>query len=275
MRRGIDTQDSGLPLTEGKTKRIWASLMPGQVLVESKDDITAGDGARRDQIAGKAELATETTANVFELLQRAGIPTHFVGRSDDRTFRALAVEMIPIELVTRRIAFGSYLKRNPEKEPKSTFDTVEFEMFAKDDANHDPLLQIVDDQVFQYRADSPISSDTIISVTEGSESKFSLTPEQQQRVKELAVETFELLEAAWKDQDVMLVDMKIECGVTEEGEIVVADVIDNDSWRIWPGGDPDQMVDKQLYRDGQSLDYIADKYAWVAAATGQFNAGSK
>lgn len=275
MTRGIDTPNSGLPLAEGKTKRILSSSMPGQVLVESKDDITAGDGVRRDQIVGKAELATETTANVFELLERAGIPNHFVGRFDDKTFRALAVEMIPIELVTRRVAFGSYLKRNPSKESQARFDKVEFEMFAKDDANHDPLLQIVDSKVVQYRADAPLADDTILSVAEVHESKFGLTHEQQQRLKELAVDTFELLEAAWKDQDVTLVDMKIECGITEEGEMVVADVIDNDSWRIWPGGNPDQMVDKQLYRDGQSLDYVADKYAWVAAATGQFNASKK
>ena len=273
MKQGIDIPD--LPLAEGKTKRIWPSSMPGQVLVESKDDIPAGDGARRDLIAGKAEFATETTANVFELLQRAGIPTHFVGRFDDRTFRALAVEMIPIELVTRRVAFGSYLKRNPGREPRSTFDDIEFEMFAKDDANHDPLLEIVGDKVFQYRADAPIGPDTMLDVDEVDESKFGLAPAQQQRVRELAISTFGILEAAWKDQDVTLVDMKIECGITEEGEIVVADVIDNDSWRIWPGGDPDQMVDKQLYRDGQSLDYVADKYAWVAAATGQFNRGGQ
>lgn len=271
MKRGIDIPDPGLPIAEGKTKRIWRSSMPGQVLIESKDDITAGDGLRRDQITGKAELATETTANVFALLERVGIPTHFVGRFDEKTFRALEVQMIPIELVTRRIAFGSYLKRNPDKESRTTFDTVEFEMFAKDDENHDPMLQIVGDKVFQYRPDAPLSSATMLSVAGVDESKFGLTPEQQEQVRKLAVDTFELLEAAWKDQDVALVDMKIECGITEDGRVVVADVIDNDSWRIWPGGDPNQMVDKQLYRDGQPLDYIKDKYAWVAEATAQFN----
>jgi phosphoribosylaminoimidazole-succinocarboxamide synthase len=66
------------------------------------------------------------------------------------------------------------------------------------------------------------------------------------------------------------VDMKIECGQTQAGRLLVADVIDNDSWRIWPGGDSEQMADKQLYRDGRSLDYIADRYAWVAEATRAF-----
>ena len=259
---------------EGKTKRVWWSSTQGEVLIESKDDITAGDGARRDSILGKAELATETTTNCFELLERAGIPTHFRGRHDATTFRADEVTMIPIELVTRRIAFGSYLKRNPDQEPRSTFDAVEFEMFAKDDANHDPLLAFADGNVFQYRADSPVSPDTLIDVSPSQDSKFGLSPERIATLKELAVDTFEVLEAAWKDQAVALVDMKIECGITLDGRIVVADVVDNDSWRIWPGGDPSQMVDKQLYRDGQSLDYVADKYAWVATATGQFNEGA-
>ncbi len=269
---GTTPQDPQLVI-EGKTKRVWVSPTQGEMLIESKDDITTGDGAKRDHIDGKAALATETTANCFELLERAGIPTHFRGRYDDTTFRASEVAMIPIELVTRRVAFGSYLKRNPEKAPKSKFETVEFEMFAKDDANHDPLLVFDFDsnEVQQYVPSAPVSGETLVNVAQINESKFGLTAKQAEDLRRLSVRTFEVLEAAWEDQDVALVDMKIECGITEDGELVVADVIDNDSWRIWPGGDPNQMVDKQLYRDGKPLSYIADKYAWVAEATGQFN----
>lgn len=269
---GIDQlPDNPRLVIEGKTKRVWYSNTQGEVLIESKDDITAGDGARRDHITGKAELATETTANCFGLLERAGIPTHFRGRHNETTFRADEVTMIPIELVTRRVAFGSYLKRNPDVESRTEFDDVVFEMFAKDDANHDPKLEIVDGKVFQYQPDRVVGPDALIDVAEVDESKFGLSLEQVELLKQLAVDTFEVLETSWRDQDVKLVDMKIECGITEDGRVVVADVIDNDSWRIWPGGDPTKMVDKQLYRDGQSLDYVADKYTWVAEATRQFN----
>ena len=273
MKIGHDIPDNNPPLAEGKTKRIWPGIYPNEVLIESKDDITAGDGARRDTIAHKAELATETTSNVFVLLERAGIPTHFVDRHDALTFRAMEVTMIPIELVTRRVAFGSYLKRNPDTEPRTEFGHVEFEMFAKDDANHDPLLTYDFSQgiVKQFRPDTPVSTESLLSELPVHESPFGIRYHHAVQMHRLAIDTFEVLEAAWKDQDVTLVDMKIECGIAHDGQIVVADVIDNDSWRIWPGGDPNQMVDKQLYRDGQSLDYVADKYAWVAEATRQFN----
>ena len=260
-------------LAEGKTKVVWSIPGTDEVLIASKDDITAGDGERRDTIEGKAALATQTTSNCFKLLERAGIPTHFVGKVDATTFRAKQVDMIPIELVTRRLAFGSYLKRDPNTEPRSKFDRVRFEMFAKDDPLHDPLLHFdfEHDVVSRYKASEPVSEGSLLDSVPMEESPFALTQIQQEMLARIATDTFEVLEAAWADQDVTLVDMKIECGMTQDGRLVVADVIDNDSWRIWPGGDPDQMADKQLYRDGQSLSYVADKYAWVAEATNQFN----
>ncbi|OGL29997.1 hypothetical protein A3D14_02340 [Candidatus Saccharibacteria bacterium RIFCSPHIGHO2_02_FULL_47_12] len=260
-------------LAEGKTKIIWDLPGTDEVIIESKDDITAGDGERRDVIEGKAALATQTTGNCFRLLERAGIPTHFVTQEGDRTFRAKRVDMIPIELVARRVAFGSYLKRDPGTQPRTKFENVKFEMFAKDDPNHDPILDYDFETgvVRRYKASAPISADTLVDEVPISESPFAISPEQQDVLAGLTIDTFEVLEAAWADHEVTLVDLKIECGVTADGQIVVADVIDNDSWRIWPGGDPEQMVDKQLYRDGQPLDYVADRYAWVAEATNHFN----
>jgi len=90
-----------MTLAEGKTK-IVEQASNGEVLVRSKDDITAGDGARRDVLDGKAAASTRTTCNIFELLERNGVRTHFVERVDDVTFRARHVEMIPLELVARR-----------------------------------------------------------------------------------------------------------------------------------------------------------------------------
>ena len=259
------------PLAEGKTKIIWAIPGTNEVLVESKDDITAGDGARRNLMEGKGVLATQTTANCFALLTRAGIPNHFVQRDNETTFRAKEVKMIPIELVARRLAFGSYLKRNPETPSQTRFDAPVIEFFDKDDSQHDPLLLLDTSRgvVQRHVASKPVGSD-LIDERPISEAQ-TIAIDKWGELEAITRDTFEVLEAAWADQGVTLVDMKIECGITPEGEVLVADVIDNDSWRIWPGGDPNQMVDKQLFRDGQPLDYVADKYAWVAEATNAFS----
>lgn len=88
------------PLAEGKTKIIWPGNPVGKVvIIESKDDITAGDGERRDHIAGKAALATQTTSNVFRLLEEAGVPNHFLGRVGETKFRAKQAAMIPVDEV--------------------------------------------------------------------------------------------------------------------------------------------------------------------------------
>ena len=84
------------------------------------------------------------------------------------------------------------------------------------------------------------------------------------------VPCFEILEKAWKKFDVDLIDMKIEIGINQNKELVIADVIDNDSWRIWPNGDPKQQLDKQAFRDGVNLSEVRDKYAVVTQYTKQF-----
>ena len=84
------------------------------------------------------------------------------------------------------------------------------------------------------------------------------------------VPCFEILEKAWKKFDVDLIDMKIEIGIDNNKELVIADVIDNDSWRIWPNGDSKQQLDKQAFRDGVNLSEVRDKYAVVTQYTKQF-----
>src|SRR6478736_3046975 len=98
-------------IDEGKTK-IIIDAGDGTVLIRSKDDITAGDGAKHDVIDGKAASSTTTTCNIFRLLDGQGVPTHFIEQLDAVTFRARKVEMIPLELVARRIAAGGFVDRN-------------------------------------------------------------------------------------------------------------------------------------------------------------------
>lgn len=100
-------------LAEGKTKKILIAETPGHVVVESKDDLTAGDGAKHDVISGKAPLSNRTTSNVFRILKACGLPVAFVEEVDETRFLAEQCDMIPYEVVVRREAYGSFLKRHP------------------------------------------------------------------------------------------------------------------------------------------------------------------
>lgn len=248
----INQPEFGPLLAEGKTKRIYAC--PGDdslAFMVNKDAITAGDGARRNELVGKSRWSTITTANVFRLLNEEQIATHFVEQINDVTLLIRRCKMLPVEQVMRRIATGSYLKRHPEVSEGTRFEPTLVETFLKDDARHDPQI---------WEAD-------IVEMKLATMPEIAWMAEQGRRV-------FETLERAWASADVTLVDLKIEFGRDLQGHLMVADVIDNDSWRIWPGGDKNRMLDKQVYRNLQNvtpadLQQVADRYALVADLTGK------
>lgn len=250
----LEQPNFGPLLAEGKTKQLYA--FPGDdtlAYMVSKDQITAGDGVRRNQLVGKSRWSTITTANVFQLLNNEYIETAFVERVNDTTLLVRRCTMLPIEQVQRRIATGSYLKRHPEVNEGTRFDPVLVETFIKDDANHDPQITAQD-----------IVGRGLATATE-----VDWMADQGRRV-------FQTLERAWATLHVTLVDLKIEFGRDNRGNLLVADVIDNDSWRLWPGGDKEQMLDKQVYRNlpsvtEQDMQGIADRYALVAELTGKLS----
>ena len=250
----IEQPEFGPLLAEGKTKQLYA--YPGDdtlAYMVSKDQITAGDGARRNELAGKSRWSTITTANVLHLLNEENLDTAFVERVNDTTLLVRRCVMLPVEQVQRRLASGSYLKRHPGVSEGTRFDPVLVETFIKDDANHDP--QITPEDIVQRG---------LATTTE-----VSWMADQGRRV-------FVTLEHAWAALNVTLVDLKIEFGRDEKGNLRVADVIDNDSWRLWPGGDKQQMLDKQVYRNlpsvtEQDMQGIADRYALVAELTGKLS----
>lgn len=242
----------GPKLTEGKTKIIYAHPDDHNLIImRHKDGITAGDGARRNEIPGKGALAGRTTANVFTLLNRAGIATHFVSAPEPELTVARRCAMLPLEVVMRRLATGSYVRRHPEVAEGTRFDPPLVEFFLKDDIAHDPQ----------------------ISEHEIAARGLAIPAEVQQMVT-IGRQVFAALETAWAAQDVTLVDLKIEFG-RAHGALLVADVIDNDSWRIWPGGEKERMLDKQVYRNAATVDaaVLADvraRYEQVAALTDAF-----
>jgi phosphoribosylaminoimidazole-succinocarboxamide synthase len=287
LQRGRDLDSSDLMaligdtkmMAEGKTK-IVEEAGNGEVLVRSKDDVTTGDGAKHDVLDGKAAASAQTTCNIFQLLERNGVRTHFVDRVDDVTFRARNVEMIPLELVARRYATGSFRDRFPDLPDGAVFEELIFEIFEKDDANHDPLLDfdfeagVLRRHVPNKKAAEAIGPDAkagdLITEEPLGESRYAdVSPELIASLRSRTVSAFEVIEEAWKQHGGVYIDFKIECGFDREtGDLVVADVIDSDSGRLRFG---DVDMSKQSYRDGTAtLPEIKKKFDEVAALTDRF-----
>jgi len=252
--------NKGIEIARGKTKVLYeVPGQPAQLVVAQTDQISAGDGARRHEIAGKGRLAAQTTARVFRLLNLCGLPTHYLNGGEDDDDNEMVVRrcnMIPLEVVTRGVAAGSFVKRNPGVARGTLLVPRVLEFFIKDDANHDPM----------------ISPDQIVS-------QGIAAPQEIGVMSELARLTFEILSHAWRKRDVLLVDMKIEfgrlAGGENQGQLVIADVVDNDAWRIWPQGREELMLDKQMYRnfstvDDAGLDQVKRAYETVADLVGTF-----
>jgi len=234
--------NKGIEIARGKTKVLYENPgQPHQLVVAQTDSISAGDGARRNEIAGKGRLAAQTTARVFRLLNLCGLPTHYLTGGEDDDNNEMVVRranMIPLEVVTRGVAAGSFAKRNPGIQRGTLLVPRVIEFFLKDDAQHDPM----------------ISPDQIVA-------RSIAAPQEIGIMTELARLTFDILSHAWRKRDVLLVDLKIEfgrlAGGENQGQLVIADVIDNNSWRIWPQGREELMLDKQIYRNLQTVDEAA------------------
>lgn len=252
--------NKGIEIARGKTKVLYENPgQPHQLVVAQTDQISAGDGARRNEIAGKGRLAAQTTARVFRLLNLCGLPTHYLNGGEDDDNNEMVVRranMIPLEVVTRGVAAGSFVKRNPTLQRGTLLVPRVIEFFIKDDANHDPL----------------ITPDQIVA-------RNIASPQEVGIMTELARLTFDILSHAWRKRDVLLVDLKVEfgrlAGGENQGQLVIADVIDNDSWRIWPQGREELMLDKQIYRDltevdERALENVKRAYERVADLVGTF-----
>lgn len=252
-------------LAEGKTKVIY-DAGDGKVIILSKDDITAGDGIQRDVIQGKGAVSTLTTTNVFRLLNRHSIPTHFVKQVDEVRMLCVRCEMIPLEVTIRGSAAGHYLKRHPGVREGADLGELLVEFALKDDARHDPLVMIERDDCWKlHDPEQPVGPATVID-----EMEPLLSPKEVSSVQEVAKQVFRILKGVWARIDVKLVDLKIEFGRTRGGSLVVGDVIDNDSWRLWPGGKKRRQLDKQIYREGGDLEEVLSNYRLVAEMTEKF-----
>jgi phosphoribosylaminoimidazole carboxylase/phosphoribosylaminoimidazole-succinocarboxamide synthase len=289
----------GVVICEGKTKVIHEAVgLLGQVIIGSKDDITKNDDPSATRIMdSKAIYSTATTCAVFSLLKQAGLPVAFERQISETEFLAPSCRMIPLEVVIRRYKTGSYLKRYPHEAlpsnlPPKRFHKLEFELFLKttrgemigfdgmkygmtpkiDDVRYldDPL--IADPQQDDWELRDPKlpswapGSDIKCQIFRSDVLPNSVTVE---KIEEFAKKAFLVLERAWAIHGFRLVDYKIELGLDHNGNLLIADVIDNDSWRLrtrdW------KELSKQLFRDNASMSEISARYALVSDLVSKFS----
>jgi phosphoribosylaminoimidazole-succinocarboxamide synthase len=276
----IQKYPPGALVAEGKTKKIHqVAGGPGLVALIAKDDITAGDGAKHDIIPDKGRLANATACNVFRLLQACGLPVAFQEQTGANSFVAPQCAMLPYEVVVRREAHGSYLKRNPHFTKGQLFPQLIVEFFLKTkDKNWKGKPLVCDDPLLLYTEGDPHlrlfnpakpmqGQEPFLVLAESDvfsrDKEAKLFPE----MRRIARDTFLVLEKAWQLAGGTLVDLKVEFGFDAQKRLLLADVIDNDSWRVLENG---AYIDKQVYRDGGALDDVAAKYRQVAEITGRF-----
>jgi len=280
-------------IAEGKTKVLLINPEDlGVVLIRSKDRLTKNDDPSQTKVMeGKAAHATTTTCAVFSLLRQAGVPVAFNEQVSETEFLAPRCEMIKLEVVARRYADGSYLKRSPNLKkgahnPPHRFHRLVIEFFLKTTAG-----KIVDKGERELSINLPIDDPFITTPYEetwplkhpkvpGWDQDSDLSRQVQrkdflpkgvtvEKIEEITRRVFLVLESAWAQLGCRLIDFKIEFGIGPNGELLVADVIDNDSWRLrtfaW------EELSKQLFRDNAAMAQIMDKYALVAGLVGRFS----
>lgn len=228
------------PIYSGKAKSIY-EIDEDRVLIEFRDDITAGDGKKRDVKRGKGHLNALISSRLFEVLEENGIPTHYLGYIEPVYMVAKRVDIIPIEVIVRNIAAGSLCKRYPFKEG---------EILKR------PIVQ------FDYKSDEygdPMLNEDI-AIALG-----LATEEELKKMRELALRVNDVLRRFFDERGIVLVDFKIEIGRTKDGELVVADEISPDTMRLWDKETMD-VLDKDVFR--KDLGDVVSKYEIVARRIG-------
>lgn len=264
-------------VAKGKTKTLESIPdEPDLVEVINGDQITAGDGARKDSFPRKGEFSTETNHNVFVLLQRCGVPVAYESRTSLNSFRAQLCRMLPYEVVAMRYVSkaSSFRKRDPSLVPGMKLAQPRTALFLKTTDRCFASRQFEKDDpfIFSYgtegievrRPDMPAGEGNPTTLVTTEELCGAGRPAHPFKKMEKMVQwVFLILESSWAMQGCTLCDIKIEFGFTARGELVAADVIDNDSWRLL--NEKGEHLDKQRYRDKDTpLEEIARLYEEVA-----------
>jgi len=224
-------------LYEGKAKSVYQGENEDEVIVKFRDDMTAGDGARNENMSKKGYINSIISAKIFETLENEGVNTQLIELVEPCVMKAKKLDMIPIEVIVRNIATGSIIRKFPF-EDKTPFNPPLIQMDFKDDEFHDPML-----------------NDAIAKAL------GIASQEDLDNLRELALKVNDIMSKMFKDIGILLVDFKIEFGKDCEGNIILGDEISPDSCRLWDAETLD-MLDKELFRQGKD-DIVIDAYEEV------------
>ena len=207
-------------LYEGKAKKVYATEDAGLVIVSYKDDATALDGLKKGTIVGKGVVNNRMSNFLMQLLEKEGVPTHYVEELNERETVVKKVSIVPLEVIIRNISAGSFAKRYGVEEG-IVFKRPTIEFSYKNDDLHDPL----------------INDDHALALELASE-------EEIKSIREMAFKVNDVLRAYFKTLGVKLVDFKLEFGRLGNGTIVLADEISPDTCRFW-----DEKTNEKLDKD--------------------------
>ena len=207
-------------LYEGKAKKVFATDDPEKLIVSYKDDATAFNGEKKGTIHGKGVINNVMSNHMFQLLEKQGVPTHFVEQLSERETLVKKVSIVPLEVIIRNISAGSFAKRYGVNEG-IVFDAPTIEFSYKNDDLGDPLIN-------SYHA-------LALKLA---------TREEIETIKKYAFQVNDLLKGFMKEIGIDLVDFKLEFGRLSDGTIVLADEISPDTCRLW-----DEKTHEKLDKD--------------------------
>ena len=224
-------------INNGKVKSVYTTDDENAVIIEFRDDMTAGDGARKEVMNKKGSYNALISTKLFKVLEENGIKTQFIDLPETNVMVAKKLEMIPIEVIVRNIATGSLIRKYPVADCTKLYPPI-IQMDFKADEFHDPML-----------------NDSIIKAL------GLATQEEIDELTEKALKINEVLSEFLLEAGIILVDFKVEFGKDKNGEIILGDEISPDGCRLWDSETLD-MLDKELFRKGKDNE-VMDAYVEV------------
>ena len=218
-------------INNGKVKSVYATDTLDEVIIEFRDDMTAGDGERKEVMDNKGAYNAIISTKIFKVLEENGIETQFIDLPEPNIMIAKKLEMIPIEVIIRNIATGSLIRKYPFAEG-SRLEPPIVQMDFKADEYHDPMLN-----------DSLIKALGIA------------TQEEIEILTQKALKINEILTKFFADAGIILVDFKIEFGKDKDGNILLGDEISPDGCRLWDS-ETLEILDKELFRKGKDSEVM-------------------
>ncbi len=227
-------------LCRGKTKTLFETEDPSVLLVEFRDDTTAFDGEKKEMLSDKGKLNNLLSEFIMCQLRDAGVPTHFIERVSDTQSKVKRLKMIPLESVVRNIAAGSLCRRIGVEE-KKVLTPPTYELFLKDDALHDPMVNVS------------------LAKTLGWANQ-----EELDAMQSLSLKINDVLKEMFAKAGLILVDAKYEFGVCD-GQVMLGDEISPDSCRIWDA-ETNNPLDKDRFR--KDMGDVVESYQIIAQKLG-------